>query len=821
MLLSLFAVPVLLAALSAGSLQWITATAEQRATSQMGSAAALILPGSTEPTTERAAELIRRAGPGSVLTEVVDSLEYPMLFENVTTLVSYKETDWEHGPGRSIVRLQTGALPTQVGEVAVTERLAEREHLTIGDKVTSRWSPTTARVTGIVQIPQGHIAQMILAAPGQAALWKDPTHAAEYGTQASQLVETSTPSQLATLIGAAGDAGLLIRTRADIKAGTSMVEREPGIIMIPGVLLVSVGAAAAFSIRMRRLQHEFTLLAAIGLDSNWVLTTCRLAGITAAAWGATVGYITGTALSMLARPLLRTVVHKDLAPLMLPWERGLALLLLSALCAMIAVWWPTRLAQRKPVAQQAQTPNRDTVSWRLRLAAIAGGLSTAALATSVLLSSRSNSTFLAMAGSVGLFLVLLGAVPACLRLLARAARPASATLRISLRNLAREPRRPVAAVSIGIFAVASTTATIVILTSGAQDERTNYVGPRHLGQIEVVLRHTEAITDVADALSAEFGPGAHVAQVKDVTAARLSGSDAGTRLNAPSWRIAGPPSGQVAVGGSGIEYGDRPIGAVDTPEEFQAVTGRTPTETEWRIITKGGLLVMHPAYQQGSVATVFAPAPGNDATQQEPTIRVNRIGPAAQVDATTLGRVGALMSSHTAQELGATVTTTSIMVTSDTTPPTDATMRLAKVLEPLQIPVTDVRIERGPSNNVPTKWYLALSLGSVAAAVSIMLALSASAQELRPDLRRLFEMGFPPAVRRRIITWQSVTIALISAFCGAVAGLVIAASRLWPYEIAMEVPWGSLSVFILGPIMLSVILSPFLAPSGQRLRLNN
>ncbi|MFE7561223.1 FtsX-like permease family protein [Kitasatospora sp. NPDC057500] len=809
MLLGLFAVPVLLAALSAGSLQWITASAEQRATDQMGSASALILPGDVPPTAERVSAL--PGGQGIALVEQVDSFEYPMFVGGTTTLVGYRETDWEHGPGGAAVEVRSGALPTRVGEVAVTERLAARWHLAIGDSVRSRWSADAARVTGVVRIPQGHLAQRVMAAPGQAAAWKDPLHAAEYGTQSTWLVTASDPGQLAPLVAAAGDAGLLVRTRADVRAARSMVESEPGVVMIPGVLLVSVGAAAAFSIRMRRLQHEFALLSAIGLDSRWILTTCRLAGVTAALWGATVGYAVGTGLSMLARPLLRAVVHKDLSPVVLPWGRGLALLLLSAVCAVVAVWWPTRLAQRRPVAQRVQAPSRDRGSWRLRLVAVGGGLAAAALATSVLISSRADSSLLATAGSVGLFLVLLGAVPGSLRLLARAAGPASATLRISLRNLAREPRRPVAAVSIGIFAVASSTATMVILASSVQDQRNSHVGSRHLGQIEVLLRHTDDVTAVSQALAAEFGPRVHLAEVKDVTEAPPPSGNAGaSRLSVPVWRIAGPPDARTTVGNSRIEYGDRPVGAVDTPEEFRAVTGRTPTEPEWRVISEDGLLVLHPAYQQDGVATVMSPT----------ALRVDRIALASGTDATTIGRAGALLSSRKARELGATVRISSVMITSGTMPPADTTARLAKVLEPLGIPVTDVRIERGPSGVVPTKWYLALSLGSVAAAVSILLALSASAQELRPDLRKLFEMGFPPASRRRITAWQSTVIALLSALCGAVAGLVIGASRLWPYDIAIAVPWAPLSAFIIGPIMLSVILSPFLAPSGRRLRTN-
>ncbi|MFJ7271982.1 FtsX-like permease family protein [Streptomyces sp. NPDC099050] len=816
MLLSLFAVPVLLAAFAAGSLQWITATADQRATNQMGSAAALIMPGETRPTADQIAGIIRPAGPGLTATEMIDSLEYPMVFDGITTLVSFKETDWSHGPARSAVRILSGTLPTAVGEVAITENLAARQKLALGDVMASRWSPATARITGIIQNPQGYLGQMIVAAPGQSALWKDAQHADEYGTQASWLLATSDPGQLSTVLGAAGDAGVLIRTRADIQASRSMLEREPGIIMIPGVLLVSVGAAAAFSIRMRRLQQEFALLSAVGLDSRWVLATCRIAGLTAAVWGATVGYLTGTTLSILVRPLLVSVVDKDLAPLTVPWQRGLALLVVSAVCAVVAVWWPTRLSQRKPVKRQIEAPTRYSLSWRLAVGSVFGGLAAAALATSVLLTSRSTSSLLATAGTAGLFLILLSSVPASLRLLAHLATPATATLRIALRNLAREPRRPVAAVAIGIFAVASTTATMVILASGAQDEKTSYVGPRHLGQIEVILRHTEAVTPISQALAAEFGPSTTVVPVKDVTAAPAQTTPtAASPLSAPPWQIKvnGP---RISIGSSGMEYGDRPLGAVDTPEEFRAVTGRAPTDTEWRVIDKDGLLVLHPAYQQDGLATVAIP--GADPAQPEQQVRVNRIALAAETDATTLGRVGALMASRTAQKLGATVTTNSIMVTPGGIPPAETTARLARVLEPLGVPITDVRIERGPSGMVPTKWYLVLSLGSVAAAISIILALSASAQELRPDLRRLFEMGFPPTARRRIIAWQSITIALLSTICGVIAGLAISTSRLVPYDIEVAVPWTQLTAWILAPILLSIALSPLLAPNGRQLR---
>ncbi|MFJ1752734.1 hypothetical protein [Kitasatospora sp. NPDC088134] len=857
MLLSLFAVPVLLAALTAGCLQWTTATAEQRATDRMGSAAAVLEPAHGPSTGGTAPDVLGRAAPGATATELVGALQYPLLVDGTTVQVGYWESDWERGPARAGFRLLDGRFPTGPGEVAVTAAFADAHRLGVGGTVVGRWSDRPARIVGLVEQPQAHDARTVLGGPGQAAAWYDRVHALEYGTSSSWLLDLPAGTDTARLAERVRAAGWILTTRDGIRASRSMIEREPGVVTAPGVLLVAVGAAAAFGIRMRRLQREFTLLSAVGLDGRWVLGVCRLAGVTASLRGTVTGYLLGVLLSLAARPLLRAVTAKDLAPVAADPTGAVLLLVLSVGCATLAIWFPTRLAQRRPVARRRSADRPARHGAARRAAAVSAGLGAAALAGALLLGgSRDQSALLATAGSLALFAVLIGSVPACLRLLARAAAPAPAMLRIALRNLAREPRRPTAAVAIGIFAVASSTAVLAIVASGAQEQRRHYTGNRHLGQVEALLRHEDGPDRVAAGLRAAFGPGTPVAVVKEAVAAPPAGdtvpaggtvpavgtvpvNGAPNRLGTPSWSVLSVGGREVVGPGSGTGHDRGLVGVVDTPEEFAAVTGRAPGAEEWRTLGSGGLLAMHPGYLDGGRAVLLEPSapaapaaspgpgadpgadPGSAAGSAPPPAEPRRTVPgvlAAEVEATTLNRVGALVTTPTARAWGADVLTVSVMASPGEALPADGEQRVARALEPLGVPVTDVRIERGPLTAFPVKWLLVLGLGSLAAAVSTVLALSASAQELRPDLRRLFEMGFPPGARRAVVSWQSVAIALLAVLGGTAAGLVLGCARLLPYRIALAVPWGSLGLWVLGPILLGALAGPLLAPSGRRLR---
>ncbi|MFD8478190.1 hypothetical protein [Kitasatospora sp. NPDC059673] len=792
-----------MAAIVAGCLQATTPTAEQRTRGQMAAADATLT--GAPQAKEEIETLLRRSSPGIAAAPVLESLEFPVLLNQETIAVHYRETDWSAPVVEDWVEVRPGgSLPTRPGQIAVSDKIASTYHLDIGDTLRYRWSDDAATVTGIVREPLAYGGGLVLAAPGQSTHWQDRTHDREMLLTESWLLAGS-PGDLNRLQDTAVNTGLQFKSRTAVLDGRSLIEKEPGVVLLPGLLLVCVGAAAAFGVRVRQLKREFSLLSAIGLDAAWILGVCRLAGLIASLSGSLVGFTSGTVLSTALRPVLRDTVQHDLSPIDIPWVRGVVLVVLTAVAGTAAVWLPARAALTGPVQRQlAAAPDTRSKTRAALAKRIVAGFSIAALSAAFVVSSRSASSVMGLLGCAGLCAAALMVIPTVLRVIATAARDTSVAGRVAMRSLAREPRRPVAAVAIGFFSVCVATATLTILTSSAADAKATYVGSRHLGQIEVVLRHTTDITPVRQAFEDAAAP-APVTEVKALIAARPAATT--DRLVALPWNLA--PATDVDP-----EVHPKSIQAIDTPDEFRALTGRAPTAREQDVLDRGGVLVLAAPYIVRTQAMVLA----YDATGQPKPVRIDNAQLSDPVDAVTLNRAGALMSSRTAAKLGATVQTQTLIATSPNEITSATEDRTKTALERLGIPGTDLRIEHGPSSPPQNVWYILLTAAGAAVIASLAIALSASAQELRPDLRRLHDMGFHRAVQRRILAYQSLMIAALATVAGAAAGLVLAAARLWPYNAALTVDWTTLLTAVVGVLALSVLLGAMLAPKGEQLR---
>ncbi|MFJ8043889.1 FtsX-like permease family protein [Kitasatospora sp. NPDC096147] len=836
MILALFAVPVLIAATGAGVLQSVNRAAGQRAHAELAGADARVelLPpdsrsgaGESPPTdSETIDRLLATAGPGSVAHRVDSAMELPLYLDGRTVPVRYREADWTSPVLRTWFTVDPrGQLPVTAGEVAVSREFARLHHLSVGDHLRYRWSDRPAVVTAIVREPMAHKGESVLAAPGQLAAWSDGTHDAERRVQSSWLLTLPNPApELAT---SAAELGIRLRSRENIRASGSLVDREPGLVLLPGLLLVAVGAAAAFGVRVRRLRREFSLLSAVGLGPRWILAACRLAGLIASATGAAVGLTLGFALSVALRPLLLATVERDLAPLTVPWRGSLLLLALTAAVGTAAVWAPARAAVSHHAGRQlASHPARSGRARLVRNLLAATG--TAALATASVLSSGSAASVSGLLGCTGLCVALLMASPALLRLLARAARDGSVATRIALRNLAREPRRPVAALSVGFFSVTVAAATLVLLSSATADQQRRYVGSRHPGQIEIVLRHTgdvdtvrrvaepalapSGLTEVKSAVAAADRPGT------DEPAGRAASPSAGTDSPSSGTTVDRPDPGRLSRPGWTVAEvsGDfrKDLQVIDSAAEFFALAGRRATDRELAVLAAGDLLALTSAVTADGRATLL-PAPTEGSPPRGVQVRAVLSDP---VDQTTLVRAGAVLSSGTALRLGAAVRVNTLITAPDAPPGGAAEQELVRVLEPLAIPATDLRFDRGPSYPPPVLLQILLHLSGFAVLASLTIALSASAQELRPDLRQLHEMGFHRGVQRRILALQSLVIAGFATLAGGGAGIALATARLRPLDVQVTVDWPALAAALGTTVLLAALLGAALAPRASRLR---
>ncbi|WP_158983272.1 hypothetical protein [Streptomyces sp. NRRL F-5193] len=808
MLLALFITPVFLAALTAGVIQSIAPSAEQRADGQMAQADVMFEQGAGDQPPRQVLDDLLRTTEDAQTADVLDRREYPMAFNGETALVHYREADWTSPLVQDWVRLDTGRFPRKAGEVALSGEIARTYGYRLGDTVRFRWSSVPATVTGLITEPLAHRGGLLLAAPGQASAWNNPSYTDEAKVHPVLLLRGE-PSMLESARAKAAEGNLAVTSRADVSDARSLIDKEPGVVLLPGLLLVCVGSVGAFNVRLRKLRREFSVLTAIGLASGWTTWACFYAGVLASLTGSLVGLTLGTLVSAGTRPILPGIVDRDLAPFAPPWAEGLLLVILTVAAGTTAACWAARQSTSSTVKKRmAMTPDPATARTAFSLRTALTTIAALGISSAFVISSESASSLLGLAGCIGLCLAALSMVPAALRALARLSRDTSVAARVALRNLAREPRRPIAAVAIGFFAISSVTATLGIMSSTAADARAKYVGTRHLGQIEIFLPHNGDFTTVEHALAQTTGPNTMITRTKDLAQAKTPPRTQEEAYNLPRWYIAPIP-------GSSQEIQQKTVQATDTPQEFAALTGRRPTPREQDVLTRGGILVFAPQFSENSTATLLLPGPEDAEPQRR---KVSAVSVADPVDATTLIRAGAIMSSHAAKSLGATVITPSVISSSPAEPPADIDKRLAHAMESLNIPATDLRIERGPASPTPAAWYILLTLGGLAVAGTLVVALSASAQELRPDLKRLHHMGFDRSVHRRILMYQSLTIAALATASGALAGIILTAARVWPYDAAIDINWTALLQLVTGVLAFSAALGLLLAPRASTLR---
>lgn len=341
------------------------------------------------------------------------------------------------------------------------------------------------------------------------------------------------------------------------------------------------------------------------------------------------------------------------------------------------------------------------------------------------------------------------------------------------------------------MAIAVAVGVLGTLSSVAALQRDLYVGTRHLGQVEALLYSGSKPQAVERALASALPKGIPIVRGTTLTD-RRSLAKATTPALAPGWSIAPRP-------GSGEEGRMQPIEIVDDARKFEALTGRKWTDRERETLHRGGVLVFSPDYVDGDRVTLAVPLDGE---KYDTSRHVTGAALAEPVDDTTRSRAMAYVSSGAVRAWGAeTVDYSVIATTGDQAPPAQLDEKLAAALEPVDLLMSDVRIERGPEGPAPTLWYIMLGLALAALAATLGIVVTASAAELRPDLVRLHRLGIAPRVIRRVVVWQSLAIAVLAALLGLAAGTGLVAARVWPYDAPVVLDWtaiGSLIAAIIG-----------------------
>ncbi|MFI9783510.1 hypothetical protein ACIHEI_08390 [Kitasatospora sp. NPDC051984] len=804
-LIALFTVPVLLSTVAMQVIGMLNLSGPQKAQSQLGQANLSVVPavtGKNQP--DLASALPAPVAPGEML-RVQSFTSLPVVISGITRKIPYRETDWSNSMTSGLMRTVSGRLPSSADEIAVSRALASESHLSLGDTIRYPWAPESAkpaRIVGTVEDPTGYQAKFAAGGPGLFAQWDDHVHTGLLGLSTSWLVKSSSATE-AIITATARAQHWQVTTRSAASSSKTLLEAQPGLLAVPGLAIVLFSAAAAFSIRMRRLKRQLAMLSAIGFSGDRVVRLARSGGAVAVTIGTATGVVGGVVLGQAARPLVREAVQRDLSSFSIPLT-ALAILTFGAITSGVAgIWLPTRSARTSSVKERlTRAPRPGGRSRRHTIVAVAGAVGVLA----VLFSATQGTGVVGPIGAMLIVLATLAAVPDVLHTLGRLSTRLPLAGRFALRDLARERRRPVAAIASSALAVVLAVSTASFVGSQTEQDRRTHVGSRHVNQVELPLRNTEPSAAILSAIRGVVGDATPVETLQAAVPAEVHPAAEGNRLSVP------PVLVRIGNG----QLGD--VRVVDTAEQFRDLTGRAPTPREWKALTEENVLVLAPGRLNGSTEVTLSVPPADPGSAPPAPVPAAAVQ-ADPVDQVTLAQTKALLTSAGTRAKGFSTFTVGYRATLETSATADLENRLGRAVEPLGIPTSDIHVERGYQPLLPARWSVTLAIGAAIALLSAMTAVGSSAQEIRPRMLLLRVVGFAGAIQRRILAAQAAVIVGLAMLIGILGGWLVAGSQLWPQNIEVSMPWPTIVATALGVIGLSSAFAATLRPHvDSRLR---
>jgi putative ABC transport system permease protein len=378
---------------------------------------------------------------------------------------------------RVTLRLDSGRYPRGAGEVAVTSVVASRLGLRIGSTWTA--NGTSRRVVGIVENPLNLLDEFALVAPGQAV---PPTTVAIFtawrgGPGHGLGVELH---------------GVGINSRAEPHpAPVDAVVLALGTI---GLLFVGLMAVAGFTVMAQRRQRALGMLASLGATDKHVRLVMLADGGAVGVVGAVTGGVVGLGAWFAFVPTLQSMSGHRIDRFNLPWWAVALSLVLAAVTAVAAAWWPARAIARTPVvAALSGRPPRPQPAHRF---ATTGAVLTAGGLVLLFFSDHGAEHKRPWFIILGTFITPVGVLflaPLVIRVLAVAAGRTSVAVRLALRDLVRYQARSGAALGSVTLAI-GIAATIAVAAAAGQTA--NPAGNLASDQLMVYLTSDTSVAQV-------------------------------------------------------------------------------------------------------------------------------------------------------------------------------------------------------------------------------------------------------------------------------------------------------------------------------------
>ncbi|HEY2429429.1 MAG TPA: FtsX-like permease family protein, partial [Acidimicrobiales bacterium] len=349
------------------------------------------------------------------------------------------------------LRLDSGRYPSGPGEVAVTHGVAGQLGLRIG----ATWAAdgTSRRVVGVVENPLNLLDEFALVAPGQAV---PPT---------SVSIFTAWQPGRGRGLGI-GLTGLGINSRGQPHTGS--VDALVLALGTIGLLFVGLMAVAGFTVMAQRRQRSLGMLASLGATDKHVRLVMLADGAAVGVVGAGAGGVVGLAAWFAFVPTLQSMSGHRIDRFALPWGAVALTLVLAALTALLAAWWPARaMARTSVVAALSGRPPRPQPAHRF---AAAGAVLTAGGLGLLFFSGHGGQHNRPAFIILGTFITPVGLLflaPLAIRVLAVAGSRTGVAVRLALRDLVRYQARSGAA--LGSVTLAIGIAATIAVASAASD----------------------------------------------------------------------------------------------------------------------------------------------------------------------------------------------------------------------------------------------------------------------------------------------------------------------------------------------------------------
>lgn len=736
----------------------------------------------------------------------------------VTTNLSVRDLPYTDPLTRGMMRQLDGRPPQAVGEVVLTEALAARLSVRIGDDVSQAVAPRRLRVVGLVEDSSRTDALTAVVLPGSLG----PDSLGPESIVGPLLVAVPRPLTWADVT-RANASGFVLSPRghlpgeppAQVRGGSGAPVTAAALIVGMVLLEIVLLAGPAFAVGAKRQSRELALLAATGGERRDIRRTVLGSGLVLGAVGGVLGVGAGIALAAAALPQLRDYSGSRPGPFDLHAPELLGLALVGVLTAVLAALLPARSAARQDVVA-ALTGRRGQVR-SLKRTPLIGAVAAVAGAALALHGAKERNVNVILAGSALAELGLVATTPFLVGLVGRLGPWLPLAPRMALRDAARNRGRTAPAVSAVLAAVAGSVAIGTYVASLDRYGEQAYAREAPAGSLVVTLLSD----DEARRLTVAAAVRRSLADF-DVHAIHTVGAFSATGVELASANLVVVPKNTCGFGrtfeaqpsraqleaaakdplcnGRSLTSRFRDALMVGGPAELKAVAGLSgPSYDE--VFAKGGAVVPFVSLSDQGTATITVRTPG-------------RAGPGRQVVVPAVAAPRdqlqvSVLSPAAASRVGLPTQLAGVIATRDEVPTTREQDRVQQVAVALG-GHPDVYVERGYQSKYRLG-LLALLLGSAVIVLGASgIATGLAAADSRSDLATLAAVGASPSTRRRLAAFQSAVTAGLGTLLGVLAGLVPAVGivralntaaregsfpRFDPYPLVL--PWTNLAITVL------------------------